>query len=83
MRAAASSGRSSGVCDNSAASTSSRTSPPPPVTKAWAETGFRAQAIDHGARLGNDVEITQRDPGQQSFKVIPRRWSLSGPPADS
>ncbi|WP_331746056.1 IS5 family transposase [Streptomyces sp. NBC_00872] len=46
----------------------------PRVTKAWADSGYRTKAIEHGARLGVDVEITRRDPGQKGFKVIPRRW---------
>jgi hypothetical protein len=46
----------------------------PSVTKAWADTGYRTKAIDHGARLGLDVEVVQRDPGVEGFKVIPRRW---------
>ncbi|MEU6935079.1 IS5 family transposase [Streptomyces sp. NPDC046374] len=46
----------------------------PRVTKAWADTGYRTKVIDHGARLGIDVEVTGRDPGQKGFKVIPRRW---------
>lgn len=44
------------------------------MTKAWADTGYRTKAIDHGARLGIDVEVVQRDPGAKGFKVIPRRW---------
>ncbi len=46
----------------------------PSVTKARAETGYRTKAIDHGARLGIDVEVVQRAPGVKGFKVIPRRW---------
>lgn len=46
----------------------------PRVTKAWADTGCRSKAIDHGARLGIDVEVVQRDPGVKGFKVIPRHW---------
>jgi transposase len=46
----------------------------PRVTKAWADTGYRTKAIDHGARLGIDVEVVRRDPGVKGFKVIPRRW---------
>lgn len=46
----------------------------PRVTKAWADTGYRTKVIDHGARLGIDVEVTHRDPDQKGFKVIPRRW---------
>ncbi|RAJ50811.1 transposase [Streptomyces sp. KhCrAH-43] len=45
----------------------------PRVTKAWADTGYRTKVIDHGARLGIDVEVTRRDPAQKGFKVIPRR----------
>ncbi|MGW7289069.1 IS5 family transposase [Streptomyces sp. NPDC054847] len=46
----------------------------PRVTKAWADTGYRTEVIDHGARLGIDVEVVQRNPGVKGFKVIPRRW---------
>ncbi len=46
----------------------------PRVTKAWADSGYRTKVIDHGARLGIDVEVTRRDPAQKGFKVIPRRW---------
>ncbi|MER5808271.1 IS5 family transposase [Streptomyces sp. NPDC002033] len=46
----------------------------PRITKAWAGTGYRTKAIDPGAALGIDVEVTRRDPGQKGFKVIPRRW---------
>jgi transposase len=44
------------------------------VTKAWADTGHRTKAIEHGARLGIDVEVVPRDPGVKGFKVIPRPW---------
>ena len=43
----------------------------PRVTKAWADTGYRTKAIDHGARLGIDVEVVQRAPGVKGFNVIP------------
>lgn len=46
----------------------------PRATKAWADTGYRTKAIDHGATLGIDIEIAHRDPDQKGFKVIPRRW---------
>lgn len=46
----------------------------PTITKAWADTGYRTKAIENGAILGIDVEVTPRDPGQKGFKVIPRRW---------
>ncbi|MEU5417482.1 transposase, partial [Streptomyces clavifer] len=48
----------------------------PRVTKAWVDSGYRTKAIDHGARLGIDVEVTRRDPAQKGFKVIPRRWAV-------
>ncbi len=64
------------VCDNTGGihllSQIATTSPR--VTKAWADTGYRTKAIDHGARLGIDVQVVQRDPGTKGFKVIPRRW---------
>ncbi|MBP2055236.1 hypothetical protein J2Z21_008249 [Streptomyces griseochromogenes] len=41
----------------------------PRVTKAWADTGYRTKGIDHGTRLGIDVEVVQRDPGVKGFKV--------------
>lgn len=44
------------------------------VTKAWADSGYHTKAIDHGARLGIDVEVVRRDPAEKGFKVIPRRW---------
>jgi transposase len=46
----------------------------PRVTKAWADSGYRIKAIEHGARLGIDVEVVHRDPAAKGFKVIPRRW---------
>ncbi|MDQ0401477.1 transposase [Streptomyces sp. DSM 40167] len=46
----------------------------PCVTKAWADTGYRTKAIEHGAHLGIDVEVVQREAGIKGFKVIPRRW---------
>ncbi|GAA2356789.1 hypothetical protein GCM10010246_52670 [Streptomyces cuspidosporus] len=46
----------------------------PRITKAWVDNGYRTKVIDHGARLGIDVEVTRRDPAQKGFKVIPRRW---------
>lgn len=45
----------------------------PQVRKAWTDTGYRTKAIEHGARLGIDVEAVHRDPTAKGFKVIPRR----------
>lgn len=53
----------------------------PRITKAWANSGYRTKAIDHGATL--DVEVTHRDPGQKGFKVIPGAGSSSGHSAGS
>jgi transposase len=47
---------------------------PPPHHQAWADSGYRTKVVEHGARLGIDVEVTRRDPAQKGFKVIPRRW---------
>ncbi|WSE00952.1 hypothetical protein OG758_46495 [Streptomyces sp. NBC_01474] len=41
----------------------------PRVTKAWADSGYRTKAIDHGATLGIDIEVVQRNPGVKGFKV--------------
>lgn len=46
----------------------------PCVTKAWADSGYRTKAIDHGPRLGVDVEVARREPTQKGFEVIPSRW---------
>ncbi len=46
----------------------------PQVRKAWTDTGYRTKAIEHGARLGIDVEAVHRNPTTKGFKVIPRRW---------
>jgi len=44
------------------------------VTKAWADTGYRTRVVEHGARLGINVDVVRRDPAQKGFKVLPRRW---------
>jgi transposase len=48
----------------------------PGVTKAFTDTGYRTQAIEHGAELGIDVHVVRRDPDDQArgFKVIAWRW---------
>ena len=51
----------------------------PRITKAWADTGYRTKAIDHGARLGIDVHVVRRVPTDKGFKVIPWRSIASGP----
>lgn len=46
----------------------------PTIAKSWGDTGFKNAVIDHGARLGIDVEVVRCAPGVKGFKVIPRRW---------
>lgn len=48
----------------------------PRIRKAWADAGYRITAIEHGARLGIDVEPVQRPPGVKGFTVIPCRWII-------
>ncbi|TPQ17713.1 transposase, partial [Streptomyces sporangiiformans] len=35
---------------------------------------FKQAVVEHGARLGIDVEIVQRDPGARGFTPEPKRW---------
>ncbi|WP_128382265.1 IS5 family transposase [Streptomyces cavernae] len=46
----------------------------PTVTKSWVDAGFKQAVVEHGARLGIDVEIVQREPGARGFIPEPRRW---------
>nr|WP_234025134.1 transposase [Streptomyces sp. SID8354] len=46
----------------------------PTVTKAWVDAGFKNAVVEHGARLGIDVEIVQREPGARGFVPEPKRW---------
>lgn len=46
----------------------------PAVTKAWVDAGFKEAVVEHGARLGIDVEIVQRDAGSKGFAPQPKRW---------
>lgn len=55
----------------------------PHITKAWADTDYRAKAIDHGATLGIDVEIARRDAGQKDSRSSLGVGSSSGPSAGS
>jgi transposase len=45
----------------------------PTVTNAWVDGGYNQKVVDHGAELGIEVEVVQREPGA-GFKVLPRRW---------
>ncbi|TQF06412.1 IS5 family transposase [Kitasatospora acidiphila] len=46
----------------------------PTLRKAWADMGYKNAVVEHGATLGIDVEIVQRDPATRGFVVQPRRW---------
>ncbi|WP_030800748.1 IS5 family transposase [Streptomyces sp. NRRL S-337] len=46
----------------------------PTVTKAWVDAGFKEVVVEHGARLGIDVESVQREPGTKGFTPQPKRW---------
>lgn len=46
----------------------------PGIRKAWADMGYKNAVVEHGARLGIDVEIVRRDPSTRGFVVQPRRW---------
>lgn len=46
----------------------------PTVTKAWTDQGFKNAVVEHGAGLGIDVEVVQREPGQRGFTPEPKRW---------
>ncbi|GII20397.1 IS5 family transposase [Planomonospora parontospora] len=44
------------------------------VTKALVDQGFKKTVVDHGAGLGIDVEIVQRNPADQGFVPQEKRW---------
>lgn len=46
----------------------------PTITKAWVDTGYKTQAIEHGAALGIDVDVVPRNTQVKGFSVVPRRW---------
>jgi transposase len=50
------------------------TSTYPTLAKAWVDAGFKNQVVEHGARLGVDVEIVTKDPQIKGFSVVKRRW---------
>lgn len=43
------------------------------VRKALVDQGFKNQVVEHGAGLGIDVEIVERDPGYRGFLPQPKR----------
>ncbi|MYS82104.1 IS5 family transposase [Embleya scabrispora] len=46
----------------------------PTITKAWVDTGYKTQAVEHGAELGIDVDVVPRNTQVKGFSVVPRRW---------
>jgi transposase len=46
----------------------------PTITKAWVDTGFKNAAVEHGAHLGIDVEVVNRNPDVHGFQIVKRRW---------
>ncbi|PRX40757.1 DDE family transposase [Nonomuraea fuscirosea] len=44
------------------------------VTKALVDQGFKQAVVAHGAGLGIDVEIVERNPAGKGFVPQPRRW---------
>lgn len=44
------------------------------VRKVLVDQGFKTTVVDHGAKLGMDVEIVQRNPSDKGFVPQPKRW---------
>jgi transposase len=43
------------------------------VSMAWVDGGYNNAVVNHGARLGVQVEVVKR-PTTKGFQVLPRRW---------
>jgi len=46
------------------------------VSKALVDQGFKASVVDHGAKLGIEVEIVERNPREKGFVPQPIRWRV-------
>lgn len=46
----------------------------PTIAKTWVDTGFKNTVVDHGAKLGIDVEVVPRSTKTPGFHVVKRRW---------
>lgn len=46
------------------------------VSKALVDQGFKTQVVTHGAGLGIDVQIVQRNPQHKGFVPQPKRWRV-------
>ncbi|WP_327436619.1 MULTISPECIES: ParB N-terminal domain-containing protein [unclassified Streptomyces] len=44
--------------------------------ESWADQGFKNQVVLHGAGLGINVEIVERDPQVKGFVPQPKRWRV-------
>ncbi|MGW0778966.1 IS5 family transposase [Streptomyces sp. NPDC002835] len=47
---------------------------PGTVKKALVDQGFKNTVADHGAKLGIEVEVVKRNPGDTGFVPQPKRW---------
>ncbi|MFD5385950.1 IS5 family transposase [Streptomyces sp. NPDC127074] len=47
----------------------------PSVSKVWADGGYSASILQHGAGVGIDVEVVQR-PRAKGFQPLPKRWVI-------
>jgi transposase len=48
----------------------------PTITKAWVDTGFKNQFVEHAATLGIAAEVVHRNPEARGFHVLKRRWVI-------
>ena len=47
----------------------------PEIVQVWADAGYAGQLVDWARdKLGINLRISKRPPGQTGFKVLPRRW---------
>jgi transposase len=46
----------------------------PTVTSALVDQGFKSSVVAHGAGLGIDVQVVERNPADKGFVPQPRRW---------
>ena len=46
------------------------------VRTALVDQGFKTRVVEHGARLGIDVEIVERNPARTGFVPEPIRWRV-------
>lgn len=46
----------------------------PAISKSSVDTGFTKAVVEHGASLGIDVEVLNRNPEIRGFHVVKKRW---------